>query len=275
MTGAGGGAPNDPQVACELALRRALPWRIWLDYLRPRLIAGPEAVDGDVYLRRVGASTIRVAADGPRVARRLRLVGVADPGDAAASRVARLFAADEDPRPAAQALARCPDLRPRIGRVPGLRPLGCWDGFELCVRTVIGQQVSVAAAATLTQRLVQRCGGSLTPSGVLDADLARIGMPGRRVATLRGLARAVVDGNLRLENAGWNEVDRVLRELPGFGPWTRAYLAIRLGRDPDAFPHGDVGLIRAAGCHSPAGLLRRAEAWRPYRALAATYLWTV
>ena len=108
---------------------------------------------------------------------------------------------------------------------------------------------------------------------MLAADLSQMGMPGRRVETLRVLARAVQDG-LRLD-APWAEVEAGLTGLPGFGPWTRGYLAIRLGRQPDAFPHTDLGLVRAAGAENPAALLVQAEAWRPYRSLAATLLWAM
>ena len=157
-----------------------------------------------------------------------------------------------------------------------MRPPGAWSPFELCVRTVIGQQVSVAAARTLFARLAERCGAQfhgLTPEALLAADLSAIGMPGRRVGSLLALAHAIAEENLQLEGRPWAETDAALRELPGFGPWTRAYLAIRLGREPDAFPESDLGLMRAAGADSPAALLRLAERWRPYRAHAAIHLW--
>ncbi|MDP9142913.1 MAG: DNA-3-methyladenine glycosylase 2 family protein, partial [Pseudomonadota bacterium] len=154
---------------------------------------------------------------------------------------------------------------------PGLRPLGCWDPFELCVRTVLGQQVTVAAANTLMARFVERC-EHIAPEQILAADLSNMGMPGRRVETVRALAGAVLDGRLQLD-AEWSAIDGALRGVAGFGPWTRHYLAIRLGREPDAFPESDVGLIRAAGAESPKALLQMAEAWRPYRSLAAIYLW--
>jgi len=101
-----------------------------------------------------------------------------------------------------------------------------------------------------------------------------MGMPGRRVETIRHLARAVLEERVDFE-LPWRAVNDALGTLPGFGPWTRAYLGIRLGRDPDAFPETDLGLIRAAGAASPAELLKRAENWRPFRAYAATYLWAV
>jgi 3-methyladenine DNA glycosylase/8-oxoguanine DNA glycosylase len=131
----------------------------------------------------------------------------------------------------------------------------------------------VAAARTLTQRIVQRC-GELTPEQLLECDLGNIGMPGKRVQTLRALAHAVAEQRVQLQQP-WPQVDAALQALPGFGPWTRAYLAIRLGREPDAFPQTDLGLMRATQAASPKALLALAEAWRPYRAYAATYLWSV
>ena len=139
-----------------------------------------------------------------------------------------------------------------------MRPLGAWSPFELCVRTILGQQVTVAAAGTLMRRLVERC-GTVTPECVADANFDSIGMPGKRVETIRSFARAVADGRVDFERP-WPEVEAALKALPGFGPWTRAYLAIRLGRDPDAFPETDLGLIRAAQVDSPAQLLALAEA---------------
>ncbi|HEY1077923.1 MAG TPA: AlkA N-terminal domain-containing protein [Fontimonas sp.] len=253
-----------------LALHAPLPWALLLNYLAPRRVPGIEQVDADSYTRRIGQGAVRARlhADADRL---LIDADVPLAVSEVAARLTRLFALDEDHAPARRHLRRSAALRPRIARTPGLRPLGCWDPFELCVRTVLGQQVTVAAAATLMGRFVDRC-GEITPARVLGADLSNMGMPGRRVETVRSLAAAIVDGRLRFD-AGWPEIDAALRALPGFGPWTRQYLAIRLGREADAFPESDVGLIRAAGAASPRELLQMAEAWRPYRSLAAIYLW--
>ncbi len=258
----------------ELPVRGHLPWARLLSYLQPRLIPGVEAVDERSYQRAFNTSDVRVTADSATSARCLRIEAAStELAQQAVPRVAHLFAVAEDLSAARRHLRQCPVLAPRIARFPGLRPLGTWDAFELCIRTVIGQQVTVAAAGTLTARLVERCGGELTPARILAADLKQLGMPGKRVDTLRQLASAVVDGRLDLDATEWVRVDQQLQALPGFGPWTRNYLAIRLGREPDAFPHSDIGLMRAADCASPKALLQRAEAWRPYRSLAAIYLW--
>ncbi|AXQ28110.1 DNA-3-methyladenine glycosylase 2 family protein [Solimonas sp. K1W22B-7] len=257
------------RVLAELPLRQALPWPVLLDYLQPRLIPLLERIADGAYERRVGEDWLRIApsADGQQLQiaaeKRIAVAGLA-------TRAARLFAVEEDTAPALKALSRSAVLKPLVKRMPGLRPPGCWDPFELCLRTIIGQQVSVAAAGTLMRRLIERC-GTLAPEALLAADLEQMGMPGRRVETLRVLARAVGDG-LRLDGS-WEEINAGLSTLPGFGPWTRGYLAIRLGRQPDAFPHTDLGLVRAAGAENPAALLLQAEAWRPHRSLAATLLW--
>jgi len=139
---------------------------------------------------------------------------------------------------------------------------------------ILGQQVSVKAAHTLMGRLVARCPG-LEAGQLAAADLSTLGLPGRRFETLRLFAERVSAGEIRLDGRPWDEVAGQLAEVPGFGPWTLQYLAIRLGRDADAFPEQDLGLMRATGAKSPRELLRLAEAWRPYRAYAAMYLWMV
>lgn len=277
------GAPAQPPMSAlshllrELPVRRPFPWARLLAYLGPRLNPASERIDAETFCRREGRALITVRWD----ARRARLnIGIdRPPGTRTAARAlarsAALFDIGFDALPMQAVLERCPLLAPRIALVPGMRPLGAWSPFELCLRTVIGQQVSVAAAATLMQRLGTRCGGVLSPASLLASDLSAIGMPARRVATLLHLARAIDSGGIDLQRHAWPDVDAALGELPGFGPWTRAYLAIRLGRDPDAFPEGDLGLQRAAGAGSARELLHLAERWRPWRAHAATYLWAV
>ncbi len=254
----------------EIPLQSALPWTLLLSYLAQRLIPGFEQADANAYMRRVGSGSVR-ASMAPGSDRLLVEIDARINADEACARLTHLFALDEDHAAAVRHLRKSPVLKPRIARTPGLRPLGCWDPFELCVRTVLGQQVTVAAASTLMARFVERC-GHIAPAQILTADLSNMGMPGRRVETVRALASAVLDGRLQLD-AEWSAIDAALRSVPGFGPWTRHYLAIRLGREPDAFPESDVGLMRAAGAESPKALLQMAEAWRPYRSLAAIYLW--
>lgn len=255
-----------------LRVRPPFPWKELLAYLSHRSIPGLEAVGSDEYRRNLDEGSVRVSFDPATSRLELAFQGAAD-REQVAARIAALFDIDFDSTHIAAALARTPQLASRIKKVPGMRPLGAWSPFELCVRTVLGQQVTVAAAGTLMRRWVERC-GAITPEGILAANLENIGMPARRIESIRMLARAVLDDRVRFD-APWPEIDDALAQLQGFGPWTREYLAIRLGREPDAFPASDLGLIRAAGAASSAELIKIAERWRPYRAYAATYLWAV
>jgi AraC family transcriptional regulator of adaptative response / DNA-3-methyladenine glycosylase II len=176
-------------------------------------------------------------------------------------------------------------LARRIEVMPGLRMAGCWDGFELAVRAILGQQVSVKAATTLAGRLAQTFGTPVStdphlthlfpsPEVLAEADVSRIGLPAKRAQTIRALARAVSEGRISFSSiANIEEFQTRLREIPGIGDWTMQYIAMRALGDPDALPVGDLGLLRGAGLHQARELTERAEAWRPWRAYAAMYLW--
>lgn len=208
-----------------------------------------------------------------------------------AARVRRMFDLDSDPAAIAHHLAQDPLLHTLLQRYPGLRLPVAFDPFEQAVRTIIGQQVTVKAAVTIAGRLVERLGESLsdapvdgplrlfpTPQAIADDPLPGIGMPGKRVDTLRRLASAVADGTLELTTADGIEtlIDR-LCALPGIGRWTAEYIALRAFGEPDAFPTADLGLLKSplwgAEGISARELQKRAELWRPWRAYAAVYLW--
>jgi DNA-3-methyladenine glycosylase II len=259
-------------VVGEVPVQTPFPWEHLLDYLAHRLIPQFERIENGSYVRQVARRTITVAYR-PRSARlHVTADGRVD-SRTVLSNVARLLDAGHEAETVQKHLRRSPQLQRRIAKVPGMRPLGAWSPFELCVRTILGQQVTVAAAGTLMRRLVERC-GSVTPECVMAADLSSMGMPGKRVEAIRSFAHAAHENRVDFARP-WPQLQAALQTLPGFGPWTRAYLGIRLGRDPDAFPHTDLGLIRAANVDSPLKLLELAESWRPYRAYAATYLWAV
>lgn len=261
-----------PINVIEIPVIEPFPWNALVEYLSHRLTPQIERVEGVSFIRRVGKREITVQFD----AACKRLLVTADgrvKTQEVSARVSHLFDVSHDGREITAHLQRDELLQRRIVAVPGMRPLGAWSPFELCVRTIIGQQVTVAAAGTLMRRVVERC-GEVTASCVLSADMTSIGMPGKRVETIRTLARAVLEERVHFE-LPWKALNAELAQLPGFGPWTRAYLGIRLGRDHDSFPETDLGLLRAAHAETPAALLKRAEAWRPYRAHAATYLWAV
>jgi AraC family transcriptional regulator of adaptative response / DNA-3-methyladenine glycosylase II len=260
-----------------------------LGFFGRRALPGLEGVEGERYLRTVplgsgAADLIEVRVTAERVELTLP-DALARRAAATVTRVRRLFDLDADPASSAATLATDPLLAPLLARWPGVRLPGCWNPFETAVRAVLGQQVSVAAATTLAARLIARHGERVTlpngegaqrfptPEALTDLD-DDLGLTRRRGEALRTLARAVVDGDLDLDG----DPDRLratLLALPGFGPWTAEYLALRLG-DPDALPAGDLILRRAAGGDTPlteAALRRRAEAWRPWRGYAALLLW--
>ena len=191
---------------------------------------------------------------------------------------------DQDHAQIDRALGSDPLLAPLVEARPGLRVAGAWDGFELAVRAVLGQQVSVAAGRGLAERLVLRHGESLPqPEGSLErlfpsaerlATAEITGMPASRARALQALAAAVAGGLMIDERQDLPTVRAALLELPGIGPWTVDYVAMRALRDPDAFPAGDLVLRNALGGISARALLARAEPWRPWRAYAAMHLWT-
>jgi AraC family transcriptional regulator of adaptative response / DNA-3-methyladenine glycosylase II len=210
-------------------------------------------------------------------------VQVSDVGHVATlvAKCRRLLDLDADPLAVDEVLGADPLLAAAVRRHPGMRVEGTVDGFELAVRTVLGQQVSVAAARTFAGRLVQQCGkpldaprGSLThafPTAetVAEHPLDTIGLTRSRATTVRALAEAVASGRLQLDvTADRDETRARLLALPGIGPWTVEYVAMRALRDPDAFPATDLVLQRKLG-----GPASRADGWRPWRAYAATYLW--
>jgi AraC family transcriptional regulator of adaptative response / DNA-3-methyladenine glycosylase II len=174
---------------------------------------------------------------------------------------------------------------------PGLRVPGAWDGFELAVRAVLGQQITVAGAARLAGRLVAAYGeplalpeGELThsfprPEVLAGADLVSLGMPRSRAETLSAVAAALVaDPDLFSVTRSLEEAVQKLRAIRGIGEWTAQYIALRAIREMDAFPASDIGLLRCAakmdGARSTStSLLNRAESWRPWRAYAAQHLW--
>lgn len=236
-----------------------------LAYFAPRAIRGVEEVADGAYRR---------------VIERGRVVTV--DGTERSAPIDRLLGLDADHAGALAALRRDPVIGARVRRRPGLRVPGAWDPFEIGVRAIVGQQVSVAGASTVTARIVARHGtplrrpsGTLThsfpPAAVLaDADLDAIGLTGARITAIRGWARAVADGDVAFGAGMEAFVDSVVA-IRGLGPWTAHYLALRAGY-PDAFPVADLGLQRSAGLDAK-GLAAAAERWRPFRALAAVHLW--
>ena len=293
-------AAGDDGLTLRLGYRPPHDLDSMFAFLRGRALPGVEAVDATGYARLVAAPTggapaawlrvgpcpggghaLRLELHGVPPARLLEVVG----------RVRRMFDLDADPAVIAETLSAAPQLRPLLRKRPGLRLPAGWDGFEIAVRAVLGQQVSVAAARTLATRIAQRFGTPLEappapglthlfpgPEALANADLAGIGLTGARADTVRTVARAVLDGRVdfRPERTLDDCVER-WTALPGIGAWTAHYIAMRALGHPDAFPADDLVLRRAVGGAGPAptgrALTALAEAWRPWRAYAVIHLW--
>jgi len=243
-----------------IELRYGIPydWAGILNFLRPRAIAGVETVTEDAYER----GGVRVTHDGDGVV-------VSDPSEA--TRVRTMFDVDADIAAIEKHFARDKVLGPLVRKYPGTRIPGTWDAFEMAIRAIVGQQISVAGATTLMARIASRHG--VTPQSLMRAR-TNPGMPQTRWNTIRGLARAVARGEVTFERgATLDESIARLTALPGIGPWTAHYIAMRALREPDAFPHTDLGIRKAAGMISDRELLAKSEAWRPYRAYATMLLW--
>jgi 3-methyladenine DNA glycosylase/8-oxoguanine DNA glycosylase len=245
-------------------VNQPFPWKHTLAYLSWRGTPGLDTIDGDTYTRRTPTGIASVTYNAEQ--------GCLICSPEVAPRVRQLFDTDCEIAAIQSALNSCPILGRRLLEVPGLRIPGCWEPFELCMRVILGQQVSVKAASTFMRRLAE-VSPNFVPEEIAQSDLGAVRIPGRRIQTIRSLAQAVADGNLNFQS--WEQAAAALKKIPGIGPWTIDYLAIRLGRDMDAFPESDLGLLRATNLTNPRDLLRCAERWRPYRAYAAMYLWAV
>jgi AraC family transcriptional regulator of adaptative response / DNA-3-methyladenine glycosylase II len=281
-------------VRTTLPYRPPLDWHRLLAFVQKRCSAGLEVVEGTTYRRtvRLGRSAGWISVSHDAAAPRLTVElspTLAPVRDEVAARLRALFDLDADPEVIAAALRRDRLLAPSVKRDPGLRVAGAFDGFEAAVRIVLGQQVSVAAASTIGGRLARGLGAPIEtpfpkldrvpvpPEAIVEAGedrIAGIGMPGARARTLVTLARAVLDGSLLLRpGAPLEETRARLLELPGVGPWTADMIAMRALGSADAFPAGDLGVLRALGTRSILEAEARAEAWRPWRAYAAMHLW--
>jgi len=285
-------------LSVRLAYRPPYDWEAMLSFLSARAIPGVEAVADNIYRRTIsiGANSgvISVApADKHRVSVSVRFPDMAAL-PAIIARVRRVFDLAADPDMIGEHLSLDPVLAPLVSARPGLRVPGAWDGFELAVRAIFGQQITVPAATKLLGRLVEAHGALLpaatrdveglshlfsSPARLARADLALLGMPNARAMAVNSLAQAIsADPALFSRGASLEETIAKLRSLPGIGEWTAQYIAMRELREPDAFPAADIGLMRAMAAAdgrrpSPAQLLSRAERWRPWRAYAALHLW--
>jgi AraC family transcriptional regulator, regulatory protein of adaptative response / DNA-3-methyladenine glycosylase II len=290
----------DAEVKLRLRYRPPYDWQSMLGFLKTRAIPGMEIVDNDTYARtveiegRIGSvevshlprhQSLSVTIRFPEVKALPAIVG----------RIRRVFDLGADIQTIDEHLSRDPLLAPLVAARPGLRAPGGWDGFELAVRAILGQQITVIAARRLAEQLVAHHGKrvpaarathpELTHVFPTAAALARIesigvGMPAARERSLKALAEAASsDPNLFSPHSTIDSAIDRLRTIRGIGEWTAHYIALRAMREMDAFPSTDIGLLRGmaridASCATPACLETHAESWRPWRAYAAQHLWT-
>jgi AraC family transcriptional regulator of adaptative response / DNA-3-methyladenine glycosylase II len=286
-------AANPECLSFTLAFRPPLDWRRLVDFLGARGIPGVESLTKDTYRRtiRVGQhfGWLQVA---PRDAASLRLdisPSLAPVVMQVLNAARALFDLDARPSIIEEHFAGDPTLGPIVARQSGLRVPGAIDGFELGLRAILGQQVSVKGATTLAGRFATTFGelletpvpglDRLTPTAESIADagvdaIAALGLPRKRAETIAGFARAYAEGRVKLR-PGIDPIAAIasLEALPGIGPWTAHYIALRALRWPDAFPNSDLALMKALQVRRPAEALALAEAWRPWRAYATLHLW--
>jgi AraC family transcriptional regulator, regulatory protein of adaptative response / DNA-3-methyladenine glycosylase II len=295
------GSGAEPGVGVTLKLPFAPPydWDGIVGFLTARAIPGVEAVEPGRYRRTIALDGTEGVVEVRPVPGENHLMATIRTGRVTAlaaivARLRRLFDLDADMAAIDAHLAEDPLLEARVAARPGLRVPGAWDNFELAVRALLGQQVSVAAATTFAGRLAAAHGRRLaasegaeegepnlvfpTPEALAAADLTQIGLTRARAQALQALGAAMAgDQSLLRAYATLDETVARLTTLPGIGPWTAQYIAMRALREPDAFPASDLGLLRALETDgrrpSPAELTARAEAWRPWRAYAALRLW--
>ncbi len=293
-------AQGEDGLSLRLPYRPPYDWDAIIGFLSHRAIPGVEVVTADRYARTIalgqdrGLLIVRPLA-GDRLGVEIHFPRLSAL-PAIIARVRRVFDLAADPIIIGEHLSRDAVLAPLVAARPGLRTPGAWDGFELAIRAILGQQITVTAATVLAGKLVAAYGEPLPeavagrvpglthsfppPSALADQDLGLVlGMPRARAKALSSMAAAVVADPLIFgARRDLGEAIARLKALPGIGEWTAQYIAMRELREPDAFPHGDIGLMRALADAqgvrpNPAELLARAEAWRPWRAYAALHLW--
>ena len=285
-------------VTVRLPYRAPYDWDAVVGFLTARAIPGVETVSPRRYARTLnvdGATGVVVVTrgGGDFLVAEIRFPKLkALP--AVIARIRRVFDLTADPALIEAHLSQDPALAPLIAARPGLRAPGAWDGFEMAVRAILGQQITVTAARGLAAKLVETYGEPIedpfaaklglsrvfpTPDRLMGQDIAALGMPRARGAALEALARTVAaDPAIFTPRADLESAIAVLSALPGVGEWTAQYIALRELREPDAFPHADIGLLRAMAAPdgsrpTPEALLARSQGWRPWRAYAAQHLW--
>ena len=274
----------------RLAYRPPYEWEDLLAFLSARATPGVESAGPGYYRRTITINGKHgVIEVSPLESRAALVVDVRFPDPHAllsiVERVRRIFDLGADPAVIREHLIDDPLLRGPLERHPGVRTPGAWDGFELAVRAILGQQVSVRAATTIAGRVACTFGQAIvddrglnrlfpTAETLSGAELENAGVMPARARTIRALARRVVEGSISFETGrGGEAAAQALMTVPGIGDWTAQYIAMRAYGEPDAFPNGDLVLQRMAGSCTAKDLARRSEAWRPWRSYAVMLLW--
>jgi AraC family transcriptional regulator, regulatory protein of adaptative response / DNA-3-methyladenine glycosylase II len=301
---------TEQALTVRLGFRPPMAWPLLLKFLSDRAIPGVESVESNRYWRAVRIGQRNGPSSGPcsgacsgptsgwinveraedENALRVEVsLSLARHLPSLLARIKYLFDLDAHPQLIEARLGEDERLREIVRRHSGLRLPGAFDGFEMAMRAVLGQQISVAAARNIAGRITEAFGESVeTPNPKLNrapvsaarlatadaGDLTRFGLTGKRAECLIALARSVAGGEVRLE-PGVDIAATIerLKQIPGIGDWTAHYIAMRALRWPDALPHSDLGLLKALGETAPKRVLEIAENWRPWRAYALMHLW--
>ena len=286
---------TDGLLTYKLPIRLPYDWKSLVAFLRPRAIPGVEKVstDGSTYIRTIDSckGAGRLVVEGPQKSKDFITAKLALPtiegAIRAVAKVRRMFDCNSTPAEISMQLSAFDELKALVKKRPGLRLPGAWDPFELTIRAILGQQVTVAAATTISSRLVNEFGQPLsqelvsdglthlfpTPETLARADLSSIGLPRKRQETINEFARAVSKKELLLDApAGVDDFVTRFTRIKGIGHWTAHYVALRAFSEPDAFPFSDLGLCKALSL-KPKELSKLAENWRPWRSYGAVHLW--
>jgi AraC family transcriptional regulator of adaptative response / DNA-3-methyladenine glycosylase II len=278
------------QYLFQLPFRPPYHWKGMMAFFAARAIPGVEAADLRSYRRSISLNGchghFEITIDEAHNAFSVR-VQIPSPQSLflIIERIRRMFDLNADWSAIAQSLGADPELRSRIGDAPGMRVPGCWDGFELTTRAILGRDASMPGASALAARIATSVGFRISgvdglthlfpsPEILADAKLADLGLTKKKADSIRALARAVCDRKISFERVvDSNALLAQLREIPGISAWTADYVAMRALGEPDALPVRDASLLRALNLRTSSDLKKRAEAWRPWRSYAAMYLW--
>jgi len=272
----------------QLSYRPPYHWNNMMSFLNKRAVDGVELVEAKAYQRLISYDDIRgwmkvTFGQNNKVNIELKLNKNGNVLDFVA-RIKNMFDLDADPMAIEKTLMKAKVLADYIKQYNGLRIPGSWDGFELAVRAIVGQRISVKAARSILGKIVQVCGEQQmfdtslklshyfpTPENIINADLSNVGLPAKRIDTLKDLAKEIIEENIVLDGtADYDQTRQTLLAIKGIGPWTVDYISMRALMNPDAFPEGDLGIQKKIK-----RLHLNPKIWKPWRAYGAILLWSI